>query len=113
MATAQLNVRIDEQVKRAGDAVLERYGISATQAIRTIWQHMADHQRLPDAFSAMQSGENAIDDERKTAIDAGAGMALRMAKEAGIRAEFESMTYEQIRTTAYEEMLLEQEERHV
>ena len=108
MATAQLNARIDDQVKRAGDAVLERFNVPAAQAIRAMWQYMAEHQRLPHFISSGQMDADGVDDERMAFIDAGEGMALRMAKEAGIRVEFENMPYEQVRETAYEEMLIEQ-----
>ena len=109
MSTAQLNVRIDENLKEAGDRVLERFGVSAVQIIRSTWQYMADHQKIP-AF--VQSAAPATPDEAADNAQMGAGMALRLAQEAGIRAEFESMTYAELRESAFEEMLLEQEERH-
>ena len=110
MATAQLNVRIDEDLKAAGDAVLERYGVSAVSVIRDAWRYMADNQRIPqyDGRSPKASsldGANACD-----WIDDQAGMALRLAREAGLRAELEAMTFEQLRESAYEEMLAEMEE---
>jgi len=109
MATAQLNVRIDADLKAAGDAVLERFGASSVQVVRSAWQYMADHQRLPD-FVQANAGERG---SRVTAeSDAGAGMALRLAREAGLRAELEAMPYEELRQGAYEEMLLEEAERH-
>ncbi|HAM16274.1 MAG TPA: hypothetical protein DCP91_10570 [Eggerthellaceae bacterium] len=109
MATAQLNVRIDAGLKAAGDAVLERFGVSSVQIVRSAWQYMVDHQRLPDFVQ-----ENAADraDRAIAETDAGAGMALRLAREAGLRADFEAMSYEQLRQSAYEEMLIEEAQRH-
>ena len=108
MATSQLNVRIDAGLKAAGDAVLEKHGVSAVQIVRAAWQYMADHQRLP---------EYAIPDEKRTG-DAepspeswAGGMALRLAQEAGLRADLESMSFGELRETAYEEMLIEEAER--
>ena len=109
MAVTQLNVRIDEEVKRAGDAVLERFGVPAVQLIRATWQYMADYQRLPD-FASGRDSVSGLADERIAFINAGEGMAMRLARGAGIRAEFEQMTFEEIRESAFEEMLIERDE---
>lgn len=109
MAAVQLNVRIDEDLKRAGDAVLERFGVSTVQIVRELWQYMADHQKLPD-FAADEDSSRIWDDDGFD--DTGAGMALRMARESGLRVQLESMTYEELRESAYEEALLEKGERH-
>ena len=112
MGTAQLNVRIDEDLKSAGDAVLERNGVAAVEVIRNVWRYMAEHQQIPqlekrhaDAGAHFQKAEEA------KRIEGQMGMALRLAREAGLRAEMEEMTYEQLRESAYEEMLAEMEER--
>lgn len=112
MATAQLNVRIDKDLKAAGDAVLERFGVPAVQIIRDAWQYMAENQRIPQFGNnlAKQDDAKRIDAERR--IETQAGMALRLAREAGLRGELETMTFEQLRETAYEEMLMEQGEIH-
>ena len=112
MATAQLNVRIDADLKAGGDAVLERFGVPAVQVIRDAWQYMVDNQKLPE-FCAKRAENVTGQNEALLISESGAGMASRLAREAGIIAEFDSMTYEQIRETAYEEMLIEQEERRV
>ena len=109
MATAQLNVRIDAGLKAAGDAVLERAGVSSVQVVRSAWQYMADHQRLPEFVlpgpASKAQGESC-------AAEQGAAMAVRLAREAGLRAELESMSFAELRESAYEEMLLEEAERH-
>ena len=108
MATAQLNVRIDEDLKRAGDAVLDRFGISTVQIVREVWQYMSEHQKPP---ALGMPGEDALPARSVNApYTAKAGMALRMAREAGIRVQLESMTYKELRESAYEEALLEEAE---
>ena len=109
MATAQLNVRIDANLKAAGDAVLERFGVSSVQIIRSAWQYMADHQRLPDFASPDEKGRAG---EVAAEVGTGAGMALRLAREAGLRAELDAMSYGELRRSAYEEMLLEERRGH-
>lgn len=109
MASAQLNVRIEADLKSAGDAVLERCGVSAVQIVRAAWQYMADHQRLPSfADPDAKHAESAASSPEAFAP----GMAMRLAQEAGLRAELESMPFEELRETAFEEMLIEEAERH-
>lgn len=36
-ASAQLNVRLDPEVKSAGDSVLDLYGVSPSELIRALW----------------------------------------------------------------------------
>ena len=37
-ASSQLNVRIDSDLKRAGDAVFTSIGLSPSQAVRALWE---------------------------------------------------------------------------
>ena len=108
MASVQLNVRLDANLKSAGDAVLERCGASAVQVVRAAWQYMADHQRLPD-YACPEAASAQGETPAPEALSS--GMAMRLAREAGLRAELESMSYADLRETAYEEMLLEEAER--
>ena len=108
MISVQLNVRIDSELKAAGDAVLERFGVPAVQIVRDVWQYMADHQRLPELTTpkpprGMANGQGAA--------QLGVGMAMRLAREAGLRAELDAMSFEELRESAYEEMLVEEAER--
>lgn len=48
MAATQVNIRMDDSLKQAGDEVLERYGFSATQAIRALWEYVAHSGEVPD-----------------------------------------------------------------
>ena len=114
MPVAQLNVRFDENLKAAGDAVLRRNGVPAVQVIRDMWKYMADHQAIPrfDMVNASASSSHEAKESAQHRIEEGAGMVSRYAKEAGIRADFESMTFEELREAAFEEMLLEKEELH-
>ena len=114
VATVQLNVRIDEDLKAAGDAVLERFGTSAVQVVRDVWRYMADYQRIPQFDERAASSDKAApDDVLLNRVENLSGMALRLAREAGLRSEFEAMSYEQLRESAFEEMLAEMDERHV
>ena len=40
-ATAQINVRIDRELKEAGDRELARLGISPSEMVRAVWEKLA------------------------------------------------------------------------
>lgn len=84
MGAVQLNTRLDEDIKRAGDAVLAEYGVSSTEAIRSLWQYMAQTGTLPD-FIVLEE-----DVYRPTleSAEEGAGMAIRMAQALGMHVSY-------------------------
>ena len=59
-ASSQLNVRIDSDLKRAGDAVFTSIGLSPSQAVRALWELAANHKDEPERLRAA-SGLNPID----------------------------------------------------
>lgn len=44
---AAINIRMEGQLKDAGDEVLREHGLNATQAITLFWQYLVQHRRLP------------------------------------------------------------------
>lgn len=45
----QMNVRMDCQLKEAGDAVLAQIGMTPSQAVRELWQYLTENGRMPVA----------------------------------------------------------------
>lgn len=43
----QMNVRMDRQLKEAGDAVLQRIGMTPSQAVRELWSYLVERGRMP------------------------------------------------------------------
>lgn len=43
----QMNVRIDRQLKEAGDAVLAHIGMTPSQAVRALWEYLVINERMP------------------------------------------------------------------
>lgn len=110
MGAVQLNIRLDEDLKTAGDAVLADYGVSSTEAIRSLWAYMAKSRTLPD-FIAPE--KNTYDLLSETAEE-GAGLVVQMAEKLGLHiGDLPSMSYEELREAAYEEWLLEKGEDNV
>ncbi|MCL1797872.1 MAG: hypothetical protein FWG24_06155 [Eggerthellaceae bacterium] len=48
MSNATLNVRMPEELKFGGDAVLEREGISVSNAVRGLYEYLKTNQDIPD-----------------------------------------------------------------
>ena len=47
----QMNVRMDRQLKEAGDAVLAHIGMTPSQAVRTLWEYLVVNGCMPsDTF---------------------------------------------------------------
>ncbi len=47
---AQINVRLDADLKRSGDAALSRAGMTPSQAVRALWQLAASLADRPGAL---------------------------------------------------------------
>ena len=61
----QMNVRIDRQLKEAGDAVLAHLGMTPSQAVRELWQYLIENGHMPVA--KMNNDEVLSDDIRSKA----------------------------------------------
>ena len=49
-ASAQINVRLDANLKRTGDAALSSAGMTPSQAVRALWQLAASLADRPGAL---------------------------------------------------------------
>lgn len=47
--SARMNVRLDSQLKEAGDAVLASLGMTPSQAVRELWQYLTENGHMPIA----------------------------------------------------------------
>lgn len=43
----QMNVRIDDRLKAAGDGVFAKIGLTPTQVVRSVWEFAAAHREAP------------------------------------------------------------------
>ena len=106
MAVAQLNARLDQNLKREGDATLLRYGVSTTDAIRALWSYLASAKELP-SFMRPHEVPEADASQQNHATDS-AGLAARMAREQRLVVDvLHSMSYAALRDAALEESLNE------
>lgn len=47
MAMTQMNTRIDDALKREGDAVFAQIGLSPSEVVRSVWEYAARHAEAP------------------------------------------------------------------
>lgn len=73
LADATLNARLNRDLKLRGDAVLAREGVSASSAVRKLYQYLDQHQGLP----SWMRDENAKDryERRRQGMRSLAGIA--------------------------------------
>ena len=111
----QMNVRIGESRKASGDAVLTKFGVSPSQAVRSLWDFLSESKKLPDFMIAKDPDVEATDRSTGAQLaEEGAGLACRLASEAGLHcASIQDLSYEELREAAFEERLAEAEQRHV
>lgn len=48
----QMNVRMNRQLKEAGDAVLSQLGMTPSQAVRSLWKYLVVQNRIPDGIES-------------------------------------------------------------
>ncbi|MCL2424582.1 MAG: type II toxin-antitoxin system RelB/DinJ family antitoxin [Micrococcales bacterium] len=76
MGTALVNGRVDERVKRQAESVLAAHHKTASEAIRGLYQHIADTRQLPDFLTAADATKARHERERKlTALLSVAGIS--------------------------------------
>lgn len=87
---AQINVRIDRDLKEEGDAVLAEAGISPTQIVRELWGKLAQRGDALDevmtAFGAQSADETdqAIIDARLAIVDRVSRRRDKLARALGL-----------------------------
>lgn len=60
---AQVNVRMSAELKKAGDVVLAKAGITPSQAVRALWTYAAQHSDAPQKVASMLTSDNKTAEE--------------------------------------------------
>lgn len=67
MGAATLNVRMPKELKRNGDWVLEREGITVSEAVRQFYRFLETEQAVPDWLAQYnEKSEDAFEKRRKS-----------------------------------------------
>ncbi|MBV4181181.1 hypothetical protein KSY88_03320 [Collinsella aerofaciens] len=110
-ASAQINVRLDANLKRTGDAALSSAGMTPSQAVRALWQLAASLADRPGALQDILSPDRARAEqhEREKAarrklglIDQGSQLFAIACRESGIDVpKAQSTGDEELKRNAY------------
>lgn len=57
---ATLNVRLDDNLKKEAYAVLEKLDITPTEAVRLLFQYVAENGRMPVKTAIISDSEEAL-----------------------------------------------------
>ena len=114
-ATAQINARINAELKQRGDAALAAAGLTPTQAVRALWELAAEHAERPEVIEQAlfpERAERAASEaeQRRSRRLAAAQRGPRIVEEAiavaGIDIEASdasTMSYDELKELAYTE----------
>lgn len=117
---SQLNVRLDPQAKAAGDATLERMGVTPTQFVRAIWNKLAlGAQAFDQLASALVLTPGVIGDAQESLTTRGDSVVQRIVeRQASLEHElgltpttYTPLSEEDMEDLLYEEALLRERER--
>ena len=86
---AQINVRLDADLKRSGDAALSRAGMTPSQAVRALWQLAASLADRPGALEdillrAEQREREKAAKRKLELMDQGSKLFAAACRESGI-----------------------------
>ena len=86
MAMTQLNTRIDEHLKAAGDAVLAKEHRTSSELVREVWKYMALTGQLPPfaCHGAAEAADAAHTGEGGAGQSAAAAAVERFFLDAGL-----------------------------
>lgn len=119
-AMAQVNIRMTEELKRAGDATLERADISPTQLVRAVWAKLAmGTEALDQLMAALAQSPSPQVDADGVGSQAGDALVSRIARrQEGFEQAFNldagsyiALTDEELEDLLYEERLQRERER--
>lgn len=118
MATAQINARIDAQLKTGGNAALNEAGYSPTEAVRALWEfanrNRHDHAALHSLFDLLNGTARQTEDAtrisaRVASVEAGAQLFEQTLEHMGVNAHniTNDASYEELLEQAYLEKMTE------
>lgn len=85
MATVNVNVRIDAELKQSADEAMQIAGVSPTQAVTLLYQYIAENKRLPFVVTTSVKTPDDLTSEAAEILATALAVALNM--EAGLKDE--------------------------
>ncbi len=109
MEMTQMNIRIPIDLKNKGDEVLARFGKSASEVIRGVWEYLAEKQRLPECITENTSSSDDLA-RRLALIEESSHLAENYLRELGLDPFSFDISREELWEQMWEEKLREYEE---
>lgn len=78
----QMNVRIDRQLKEAGDTVLAHIGMTPSQAVRALWEYLVINERMP---SKEGSAEILSDEANQRFVESRAAQGSHIIRDSCLK----------------------------
>ncbi len=78
----QMNVRIDRQLKEAGDTVLANIGMTPSQAVRALWEYLVINERMP---SKEGSAEILSDEANQRFVESRAAQGSHIIRDSCLK----------------------------
>lgn len=78
----QMNVRIDRQLKEAGDTVLAHIGMTPSQAVRALWEYLVINERMP---SKEGSAEILSDEANRRFVESRAAQGSHIIRDSCLK----------------------------
>ncbi|EAN4566487.1 type II toxin-antitoxin system RelB/DinJ family antitoxin [Salmonella enterica] len=88
MATVNVNVRIDAELKQSADEAMQIAGVSPTQAVTLLYQYIAENKRLPFVVTTSVKTPDDLTSEATELLATALAVALNM--EAGLKDKVEA-----------------------
>lgn len=82
--SVQMNVRLDRQLKEAGDAVLASLGMTPSQAVRELWEYLVERGRMPSCENAEGALSRGHANAPESRVSQGARIVERTCRKYGI-----------------------------
>lgn len=99
--TVQLNTRINPELKRQGDAVFVRAGLTSSEVVRALWTYAATTQTVPDILLSHRPQER---EERVRRIREGAGLVRNELGALGIQLANTPFDYASLHDAMYDDL---------
>ena len=111
MAATQMNTRIDEDLKRRGDEVIAKHGLTPSQVVRAVWEHIDKTGDLPEFMREIEADEER---KRKIAlVESSSRIVADCLRQCGGSGRFVDgdLSYKELRDFMYDDMLVKEAAR--
>lgn len=109
MRAAQMNIRMDADLKQAGNAIIAELGHTPSQVVRAVWTYLVVQHQLPSSIAKLVEPANTQTASSKSEVEPlpeGSALVSSFYQRIGVDEPTNfSPTYDELRTLAADERL--------